>query len=180
MLTCVYVRQGSARSACLIGREQEPILALMSRHLDAKGKQAKLKSPQELQDLLDVTRELLQSMERQHAKTPAPPTPHKALERAPSGEKQQLSGGKAAEPAKKEGARKLDRSMTHAGQYMLMLYATSSMLHAAMPAIFGWTWQVSIRDQTFQDASSRSFCIMKEPPFSGLSGCMVIVQREYD
>ena len=41
------------------------MLDLLHRHMDAKGKQAKLKSPQELQDLLDVTRELLASMERQ-------------------------------------------------------------------------------------------------------------------
>lgn len=35
------------------------------KHLDAKGKQAKLKSPQELQDLLDITRQLLADMDRQ-------------------------------------------------------------------------------------------------------------------
>ena len=32
---------------------------------DAEGKQAKLKSSQELQDLLDITRELLANMDRQ-------------------------------------------------------------------------------------------------------------------
>lgn len=35
------------------------MLDLLHKHLDSKGKQAKLKSPQELQDLLDVTRTLL-------------------------------------------------------------------------------------------------------------------------
>jgi len=38
---------------------QEPILALLRKHIDSKGKQAKLKSPQELQELLDVTRQLV-------------------------------------------------------------------------------------------------------------------------
>ena len=47
------------------------MLDLLHRHMDSKGKQAKLKSPQELQDLLDVTRELLASMERQPSKVPA-------------------------------------------------------------------------------------------------------------
>ena len=40
-------------------------MELLRKHLDAKGKQAKLKSPQELQDLLDITRELLADMDRQ-------------------------------------------------------------------------------------------------------------------
>ena len=31
------------------GRLQEPILELLSKHVDSKGKQAKLKSPAELQ-----------------------------------------------------------------------------------------------------------------------------------
>ena len=35
------------------------MLELLQNNLDSKGKQAKLKSPQELQDLLDVTRQLL-------------------------------------------------------------------------------------------------------------------------
>lgn len=35
---------------------QEPLLELLRKHMDSKGKQAKLKSPQELQELLDVTR----------------------------------------------------------------------------------------------------------------------------
>lgn len=38
---------------------QEPMLALLRKHIDSKGKQAKLKSPQELQELLDVTRQLV-------------------------------------------------------------------------------------------------------------------------
>ncbi len=41
------------------------MLELLRKHLDAKGKQAKLKSPQELQDLLDITRDLLADMDRQ-------------------------------------------------------------------------------------------------------------------
>ena len=45
------------------------MLELLRKHLDAKGKQAKLKSPSELQELLDVTRALLADMdaERQSA-----------------------------------------------------------------------------------------------------------------
>ncbi|KAK9821974.1 hypothetical protein WJX81_008214 [Elliptochloris bilobata] len=39
---------------------QEPILELLRKHVDSKGKQAKLKSPAELQELLDVTRGLLE------------------------------------------------------------------------------------------------------------------------
>lgn len=35
------------------------MLALLQRNMDSKGKQAKLKSPQQLQELLEVTRELL-------------------------------------------------------------------------------------------------------------------------
>jgi len=35
---------------------QEPLLQLLRKHMDSKGKQAKLKSPAELQELLDVTR----------------------------------------------------------------------------------------------------------------------------
>jgi inositol hexakisphosphate/diphosphoinositol-pentakisphosphate kinase len=36
------------------------LLALFARHADAKGKQAKLKSPSQLQELLDISRSLLQ------------------------------------------------------------------------------------------------------------------------
>lgn len=43
---------------------QPQLLALWEKHKDAKGKQAKLKSPIELQDLLDATRELLAAMDR--------------------------------------------------------------------------------------------------------------------
>lgn len=39
------------------------MLDLLHKNLDSKGKQAKLKSPQELQDLLDVTRELLAELD---------------------------------------------------------------------------------------------------------------------
>lgn len=45
--------------ANISGPLQKPMLDLLMRNLDSKGKQAKLKSPQELQDLLDVTRLLL-------------------------------------------------------------------------------------------------------------------------
>ena len=51
---------------------QPAMLALMTRHLDAKGKQAKLKSPAELQELLDVTRDLLAELEGGRAPSPAP------------------------------------------------------------------------------------------------------------
>eukprot|EP00884_Botryococcus_braunii_P003822 jgi/Botrbrau1/13440/Bobra.0082s0044.1 len=44
---------------------QEPVLALLRKHMDGKGKQAKLKSPAELQELLDVTRGLLEDMDSQ-------------------------------------------------------------------------------------------------------------------
>lgn len=44
---------------------QEPLLDLLVRHMDSKGKQAKLKSPQELQELLDVTRALLADMDKE-------------------------------------------------------------------------------------------------------------------
>ena len=42
---------------------QRPILNLLQKYIDSKGKQAKLKSPKELQELLDVTRDLLLQME---------------------------------------------------------------------------------------------------------------------
>lgn len=53
------------RSHDVIFCMQAPLLDLLVRHMDAKGKQAKLKSPQELQDLLDVTRALLADMDRE-------------------------------------------------------------------------------------------------------------------
>ncbi|KAL6765049.1 hypothetical protein V8C86DRAFT_1024953 [Haematococcus lacustris] len=37
----------------------EALLALFAKHKDAKGKQAKLKTPGQLQELLDITRALL-------------------------------------------------------------------------------------------------------------------------
>jgi len=43
---------------------QPAMLELFQKHKDAKGKQAKLKSPAQLQELLDVTRQLLAEMER--------------------------------------------------------------------------------------------------------------------
>lgn len=42
---------------------QKPMLDLLAKYIDSKGKQAKLKSPKELQELLDVTRNLLKDME---------------------------------------------------------------------------------------------------------------------
>ena len=47
------------------------LLALLVRHLDAKGKQAKLKSPAELQDLLDATRTVLAELEEDRKKAVA-------------------------------------------------------------------------------------------------------------
>ena len=41
---------------------QQPLLDLLDKYIDSKGKQAKLKSPKELQELLDVTRTLVQEM----------------------------------------------------------------------------------------------------------------------
>ena len=41
---------------------QKPLLDLLEKYIDSKGKQAKLKSPKALQELLDVTRMLLQEM----------------------------------------------------------------------------------------------------------------------
>ena len=85
---------------------QEPVLELMHRHLDAKGKQAKLKSPQELQDLLDVTRELLASMENRPA---SKSTSASSLQNQKSLEKPGDKGDS------KKDARPLNRSMTNAG-----------------------------------------------------------------
>jgi inositol hexakisphosphate/diphosphoinositol-pentakisphosphate kinase len=53
-----------------------PLLALLHRYMDSKGKQAKLKSPLELQELLDVTRALVEASEaeaRARAAAGAPP-----------------------------------------------------------------------------------------------------------
>ncbi|CAL8465105.1 g4640 [Coccomyxa elongata] len=47
---------------------QEPLLELLRKHMDPKGKQAKLKSPAELQELLDVTRALLAEMDKNRSK----------------------------------------------------------------------------------------------------------------
>lgn len=104
-------------------RMQEPILGLLHRHMDAKGKQAKLKSPQELQDLLDVTRELLHGMEK-HGPSKLKPSGG-PLERTQSGEKYPPAAVAAAGAARKEGAgagdtsksseRGFARSLTHVG-----------------------------------------------------------------
>ena len=45
---------------------QPALLALLHKYLDSKGKQAKLKSPNELQELLDVTRQLLEESDASH------------------------------------------------------------------------------------------------------------------
>jgi len=47
---------------------QGPLLDLFHKYVDFKGKQAKLKSPNELQELLDVTRELLEQLEAKQKK----------------------------------------------------------------------------------------------------------------
>ena len=60
-LSCYFVVSNQVR----LMRVQAPLLDLLVKHMDAKGKQAKLKSPQELQELLDVTRELLADMDRE-------------------------------------------------------------------------------------------------------------------
>jgi inositol-hexakisphosphate/diphosphoinositol-pentakisphosphate 1-kinase len=43
--------------------DQAPLLDLLHKYMDSKGKQAKLKSPNELQELLDVTRTLLDELD---------------------------------------------------------------------------------------------------------------------
>jgi inositol hexakisphosphate/diphosphoinositol-pentakisphosphate kinase len=45
---------------------QPAFLELFDKHKDSKGKQAKLKSPVQLQELLDITRQLLSSMDEKH------------------------------------------------------------------------------------------------------------------
>lgn len=50
-------------AACCLRARQAPLLALFQKHKDSKGKQAKLKSPGQLQELLDVVRGLLAEME---------------------------------------------------------------------------------------------------------------------
>ena len=42
---------------------QAAFLELFAKHKDSKGKQAKLKSPAQLQELLDITRDLLAAMD---------------------------------------------------------------------------------------------------------------------
>lgn len=42
---------------------QAPLLELFNKYKDSKGKQAKLKDPGQLQELLDITRQLLADME---------------------------------------------------------------------------------------------------------------------
>lgn len=49
------------------------MLALLRKHMDSKGKQAKLKSPAQLQELLDVTRGLLSALDVQPPGDPPNP-----------------------------------------------------------------------------------------------------------
>jgi hypothetical protein len=51
----------------IISTPQAPLLALFTKHKDSKGKQAKLKSPGQLQELLDIVRQLLGDMEARSA-----------------------------------------------------------------------------------------------------------------
>ncbi|KAL3145933.1 hypothetical protein ABBQ38_015296 [Trebouxia sp. C0009 RCD-2024] len=51
---------------------QASMLDLLHRHIDGKGKQAKLKSPNELQELLDVTHLILGELEMEHKAQKAP------------------------------------------------------------------------------------------------------------
>ncbi|KAL0037051.1 hypothetical protein WJX77_010637 [Trebouxia sp. C0004] len=51
---------------------QAPMLDLLHRHIDGKGKQAKLKSPNELQELLDATHHILGELEKEHKAHKAP------------------------------------------------------------------------------------------------------------
>uniref|UniRef100_A0A7S4GK18 Inositol hexakisphosphate and diphosphoinositol-pentakisphosphate kinase n=1 Tax=Eutreptiella gymnastica TaxID=73025 RepID=A0A7S4GK18_9EUGL len=44
---------------------QPALIALMEKHLDSKGKQAKLKSPAQLQELLDITRTLIAEVQNE-------------------------------------------------------------------------------------------------------------------
>ena len=55
------------------------MLDLLHKNLDSKGKQAKLKSPQELQDLLDVTRQLLADLD--DPETASPNTPEEKTDK---------------------------------------------------------------------------------------------------
>ena len=64
MATCFRSSDGEILDPVRVGDcLQKPMLDLLHKHLDNKGKQAKLKSPQELQDLLDVTRQLLADLD---------------------------------------------------------------------------------------------------------------------
>jgi hypothetical protein len=58
---------------------QPALLALFEKHCDAKRKQAKLKSPGQLQELLDATRQLLSGLERRESKPGGPAVASPAL-----------------------------------------------------------------------------------------------------
>jgi len=51
----------------LVPSWQAPLIELFNKHKDGKGKQAKLKSPSQLQELLDITRQLLADMDARDA-----------------------------------------------------------------------------------------------------------------
>lgn len=63
---------------------QEPMLELLHKYLDSKGKQAKLKSPNELQELLDATHTILADLDRREHREPARP-PRYDMRRVKSG-----------------------------------------------------------------------------------------------
>jgi hypothetical protein len=66
------------------------LLALFNKYKDSKGKQAKLKSPHQLQELLDITRQLLAELEQE------PPSPQQASQQPQSQSQQQAAAGKGS------------------------------------------------------------------------------------
>lgn len=54
---------GESMCVCARVSTQAPLLELFNKYKDSKGKQAKLKSPGQLQELLDIVRALLADME---------------------------------------------------------------------------------------------------------------------
>lgn len=61
--TCILLEPHTHTRTHAHHAAQAPLLELFARHADAKGKQAKLKSPAALQELLDAVRQLLADME---------------------------------------------------------------------------------------------------------------------
>lgn len=82
---------------------QKPMLDLLHKHLDSKGKQAKLKSPQELQDLLDVTRQLLADLD--DPSTPEAKTPEQKADKDEIREKFRIVKVQACTPPRVAGQR---------------------------------------------------------------------------